>query len=52
MVSYKNSIHKPKYIKCNCFAENPKISIPFKILKKYLEDGYKPSEIFYISTIC
>jgi hypothetical protein len=49
MISNKKTHIKPRYIKCNCFSENSKTSIPLKILKQYLNSGYKPSEIFILA---
>jgi hypothetical protein len=50
--SNKNGI-VPKYVICNTFGNNygKRIgkSIPFDIIKNYLEDGYKPSDIFVLA---
>ena len=41
--------NKPYYIICNTFSNNINTSIPFKLIKKYLNLGYKPDEIFIIA---
>jgi len=49
IVSYKNSLCKPRYIICDTFEENNNELRTLTEIKYYLNLGYKPDDIFILS---